>query len=229
MDIDLYLKTAFHVSSSIYRDFASYLLKDDVKKLLMNPAKPTACDRCGSSSLKFSKTQDGFTVSCESCGSHSGAAKRTEAQSIWAWYAKKDSQYDTPPTILRDNTYSVLNKRMGKNPRAAVTTSVEWLAAINFVDWIWKIQSKSGDFKALDDDSKLFVETLITALGVVKRQAVQRLESTGLAVSEKRVLELLNMEKVRILKDRKSYYPRYQNDISLTMRCKMSEAFEQLK
>lgn len=229
MDINLYLKSAFQVCPSIYRDFASFILKDDVVASILSPDTPTHCDRCGQEHLHLSDNETGVTLSCPHCGAHSGAPKKTKAQAVWSWHAKKDSVYFKTPPIFRANTYDVLANRASSNKKSSLSHAVEWLAGINFADALWKMQAKSGDYKALSPNEQEIVDTVIILLGLAKRQAVTRLEKCGVSIADENVQSFLSIERDKIVADRELYFPRYKDEISLTMRCKMQEIFDASK
>ena len=225
MDINVYLKRAFQVYPTMYRDLALFLSKDSVRASVVEPEVPDTCGCCGGEitahQTASKKRGTLFTLSCSQCGMNSGEGQTTMAKAVWSLHRKRGSWYNEVPPVLQHNTNQVLNKRAYQATPEAI--AVKWLSAVNFVDKAWKLQTKTGDFKLMSRDEQEYISTLTLVIGVVKRQAVDWLESLGLDASNENVREMLNGEMNAIIAERRQHYPRYRASLTKTMEFKVAE------
>lgn len=225
MDINVYLKSAFQIYPTMYRDFSVYLMKDEVRNAILNPDEVNACPQCGSATTLAEKTNPKqkrvYRIECSECGSNSGEFHDSIAKAVWSSRRKKGASFSKVPPILMPNTYDVLQKRATKTSREDI--AIKWLASVNFVDRAWKIQAKTGDYKALSNSDKKYVDTITLVLGVLKRQAVERLAETGLNINDEKVKHALEQENIRVTEERRLYYPRYKSALTKTMAHKVTE------
>ncbi|WP_332929653.1 hypothetical protein [Alteromonas sp. 14N.309.X.WAT.G.H12] len=162
-----------------------------------------------------------FSFSCEQCDVNSGEPQSSLGKAVWALYRKKGSGYHAVPPIIQENSYQVLDKRAAQTSGKEV--ALRWLAAVNFVDRAWKLQTKTGDFKQLSQDDQEYIKTITLVLGVVKRQAVERLAQLGVDVSLPENNAQLVGEMKSITEERRRYYPLYKSNLTKTMAFKVSK------
>ncbi|APD92465.1 hypothetical protein BM525_21640 (plasmid) [Alteromonas mediterranea] len=225
MDINVYLKSAFQIYPTMYRDFSVYLMKDEVRNAILNPKVDSRCPQCGSQTTLVEtvnpKQKKMYRIECSRCESNSGEFQDSIAKAVWSAHRKKGSSFScVPPTIL-PNTYDVLQKRAAKTSLEDV--SIKWLASVNFVDKAWKVQAKTGDYKALLENDKNYVDTITLVLGVIKRQAVESVVESGLNINDEKVKHSLALEHANIIEERRLYYPRYKNSLTKTMAHKVTD------